>query len=58
MAEKNLKEADAFLTEECQGSPVLVELEKGKLQIKVLQPRNCEEVTEKRCLCFIHGKIS
>jgi peptidylprolyl isomerase len=45
MAVKNLKEAAAFLTKN-EKEPGVVELEKGKLQIKVLQPGTGEEVTE------------
>ena len=46
MAEKNLKEAEAFLTKNVK-EPGVVELEKGKIQIKILQPGTGEEVTEK-----------
>jgi peptidylprolyl isomerase len=45
MAEKNLKDAEAFLTKNTK-EPGVVELEKGKLQIKVLQPGTGEEVTD------------
>ncbi len=45
MSEKNLKEADAFLAKNAK-EPGVLELEKGKLQIKVLQPGSGEEVTE------------
>jgi peptidylprolyl isomerase len=45
MSEKNLKDAEAFLVKNAK-EPGVVELEKGKLQIKVLQPGKDEEVTE------------
>jgi peptidylprolyl isomerase len=45
MAAKNLKEAEEFLTKNAKEEGV-VELEKGKLQIKILQPGTGEEVTE------------
>jgi peptidylprolyl isomerase len=45
MSEKNLKDAEAFLEKNVK-EPGVVELEKGKLQIKVLQPGAGEEVTE------------
>ena len=45
MAEKNLKDAEAFLLKNAK-EPGVVELEKGKLQIKVIQPGKGEEVTE------------
>lgn len=46
MSEKNLKEADAFLAKN-EKEPGVVELEKGKLQIKILQPGEGDEVTDK-----------
>jgi peptidylprolyl isomerase len=45
MSEKNLKEAQSFLDKNGK-EPGVVELEKGKLQIKVLEPGKGEEVTE------------
>ena len=45
MATKNLKDAEEFLAKNVKEEGV-VELEKGKLQIKVLQPGTGEEVTE------------
>ncbi len=45
MSEKNLKDAEAFLVKNAK-EPGVVELEKNKLQIKVLQPGKGEEVTE------------
>lgn len=45
MATKNLKGADEFLAKNAKEEGV-VELEKGKLQIKILQPGTGEEVTE------------
>ena len=45
MSEKNLKDADAFLAKNAK-EPGVVELEKGKLQIKILQPGTGEEVTD------------
>jgi peptidylprolyl isomerase len=45
MAEKNLKDAEALLAKNAK-EPGVVELEKGKLQIKILQPGTGEEVTE------------
>ena len=45
MAEKNLKEAESFLAKN-EKEPGIVELEKGKLQIKILQPGTGEELTE------------
>lgn len=45
MAEKNLKAAQDFL-EKNGKEPGVVELEKGKLQIKVLQPGKGDEVTD------------
>ena len=45
MSEKNLKDAEAFLVKNAK-EPGVVELEKSKLQIKVLQPGKGEEVTE------------
>ena len=45
MAEKNLKDAEQFLAKN-EKEPGVVELEKGKLQIKVLQPGSGDELTE------------
>jgi peptidylprolyl isomerase len=45
MSEKNLKDAEAFLAKNSK-EPGVVELEKGKLQIKILQPGTGEEVTD------------
>lgn len=45
MSEKNLKDAEAFLAKNAK-EPGVVELEKGKLQIKILQPGTGEEVTD------------
>jgi peptidylprolyl isomerase len=45
MAAKNLKDAEEFLAKNAKEEGV-VELEKGKLQIKILQPGTGEEVTE------------
>jgi peptidylprolyl isomerase len=45
MAEKNLKDAEAFLAKNGKESGI-VELEKGKLQIKIVQPGSGEELTE------------
>lgn len=45
MSEKNLKEAAAFLAKNAS-EPGVVELEKGKLQIKVLQPGKGDEVSD------------
>ena len=45
MASKNLKEAEAFLATN-EKEPGVVELEKGKLQMKILQPGTGEELSE------------
>jgi peptidylprolyl isomerase len=45
MSEKNLKDAETFLAKN-EKEPGVVDLEKGKLQIKVLQPGTGEELIE------------
>lgn len=45
MAEKNLNDAETFMAKN-EKEPGVVELEKGKLQIKVLQPGEGEELVE------------
>ena len=45
MAEKNLKDAEIFLAKN-EKEPGVVELEKGKLQIKVLQPGSGDELID------------